>query len=48
MSPVHRPDQHPDVTHSPEAISDHSGLLLEIDPSSWAPESLLTPLTSQS
>ena len=34
--------------NSPEAISDHSGLLLEIDPSSWAPESLLTPLTSQS
>jgi len=34
--------------NSPEAISDHSGLLLEIDPESWAPESILTPLTSQS
>ena len=34
--------------NSPEAISDHSGLLLEIDPSSWAPQSLLTPLTTQS
>ena len=34
--------------NSPEAISDHSGLLLEIDPESWAPESLLTPLTTQS
>lgn len=33
--------------NSPEAISDHSGLLLEIDPASWAPESLLTPLTTQ-
>ena len=30
--------------NSPEAISDHSGLLLEIDPESWAPESILTPL----
>ena len=33
--------------NSPEAISDHSGLLLEIDPASWAPQSLLTPLTTQ-
>ena len=33
--------------NSPEAISDHSGLLLDIDPSSWAPQSLLTPLTNQ-
>ena len=30
--------------NSPEAISDHSGLLLEIDPASWAPESVLKPL----
>ena len=30
--------------NSPEAISDHSGLLLEIDPSSWAPQSVLKPL----
>ena len=34
--------------NSPEAISDHSGLLLELDPSSWAPQSLLEPLTNQS
>ena len=33
--------------NSPEAISDHSGLLLEIDPASWAPQSVLTPLTTQ-
>lgn len=33
--------------NSPEAISDHSGLLLEIDPASWAPQSVLTPLTAQ-
>lgn len=33
--------------NSPEAISDHSGLLLEIDPASWVPQSVLTPLTTQ-
>ena len=27
--------------NSPEAISDHSGLLLEIDPASWAPNSFM-------
>ncbi len=27
--------------NSPEAISDHSGLLIEIDPASWGPESFL-------
>lgn len=30
--------------NSPEAISDHSGLLLELDPASWAPQSVLKPL----
>ena len=34
--------------NSTEAISDHSGLLLELDPASWAPQSLLEPLTNQS